>query len=1163
MKKIVMIVGARPNFMKAFPVYLALKEDFEITLIHTGQHFDAKMSDVFFNQLSFPKPDIHFDLESKSRAGDIDEKLYTKNAEYLQNKKKVITELKNMNNIGQLGEIRDKLTIEFEKIKPDLVIVFGDVTSTLAAALAALNLNIEVAHIESGLRSFDLEMPEEVNRILTDSISNYLFVTEQSGVDNLKKEGITENVYLVGNTMIDCLMMFKDKALETKYHEVLGAKEKEYVLITLHRPSNVDNLEKLKEIVNDIVELSKDEKIIFPIHPRTKKNIENLGINLGENIIVCEPLGYLEFTCLEAKAKYVVTDSGGIQEETTALGVSCFTLRENTERPSTLVENGGTNILINNLKQTNNLLKNVFLFGTCRINKKSYENNEVYNPIFYMTCSEDLKEIFEIMSGKKICDENVYFNLSEDYHKYTNFKISKKIFIIEICSLKTNKYKNHIVPYKFMKSHKNYEEIKITIEKSYEILNEIINKYYDCIFIFIGCIITDDMNERMKKYRNEINDHLIKLCDENKKNCFYEQFLYNKNDILDFYHIKQETININIDKIIKKYYREDKKCDINTKSAIEIKNIIYSICNEIFIPFGYGCETAEIIKKIDLRKFSLPFDYINFDLECILRLISNDFMDIVENNFIYNSDKKLCGLKKYGPNVFLHYPEKKRFLLLIDRFKNILKTKNINFVSIYLNNKKQYRNLDEFLSQYEKLNNYIKKKYSKNIYCFIINSSGEQIDIKNNSITIIDTKCPCEKINDNPQDILNIIKDELVYKKNFDISCVKKYIYNETNDEIFYQNKLSLLELVNKCNYRYKDMIYLEIGKKFKNFLKSYSSMSLRYFYKAIEIKNGSIQYSVKLCLYLENIIYTYPFERGQLAFNSLKLNNINNSIKNFYYGLFKYVNNNDDYELFLNDFKKSNVQIYLSIPMKTYTFTNEIFDENKILNEYIIDSYKMSNKILIITSCDINYFKLYATYLLKSFCKYEHGDDIILAIDIIINKNENLDEIQNIYDEYKNKNKIKLSIKNVECENIKAYSSTLRYARAYYESLNNNKILVIDIDSIFVFQIDNLFEQMKTIDIGSGILEKTFPWQKYTAGFCFFNNTIHGKKILKDIFINLNNKMKSDEELWWIDQNSLEYSIRINLANIKITNYFGIKDKYILSPTGNIESKIKVLSNI
>ena len=356
MKNIHIIIGARPNFMKAFPVYEALKNDFNLTLIHTGQHFDAKMSDVFFNQLKFPLPDIHLTLDKKTKAGDFDDKLYVNNEEYLKNKDAVINELMNYNeDLGQLGEIRDKLKKEFEQLKPDLVIVFGDVTSTLAAGLASRKLNIELAHVESGLRSGDLKMPEEVNRILTDHITKYYFVTEQSGLDNLKEIGITQNVYLVGNTMIDTQKKYLHQALDTKYHETLNVKSKEYVLITLHRPSNVDDLDKLKEIFDDFEELSKTETLVYPIHPRTKNNLGKLGylqkVQENPNIILDEPLGYLEFTCLMANCKYVVTDSGGLQEESTALDIPCFTLRENTERPSTLIENNGTNRLIHKISE--------------------------------------------------------------------------------------------------------------------------------------------------------------------------------------------------------------------------------------------------------------------------------------------------------------------------------------------------------------------------------------------------------------------------------------------------------------------------------------------------------------------------------------------------------------------------------------------------------------------------------------------------------------------------------------------------------------------------------------------------------------------------------------------------------------------------------------------
>jgi UDP-N-acetylglucosamine 2-epimerase (non-hydrolysing) len=345
MKTIYLIVGARPNFMKAYPVYKALN-NFTIKLIHTGQHFDEKMSNIFFNQLGFPKPDIHFELCEKSRAGYLEDQLYINNLEYLKDKKKVINDLLILNNIGQLGEIRDNLYNIFSNGKPDLIIVFGDVTSTLSASLAAYKLKIPIAHIEAGLRSNDLSMPEEVNRILTDYITNYFFITEPSGITNLQSEGITNNLYLVGNTMIECLEIFKSKALQTKSNINLGFNNKEYILVTLHRPSNVDNITQLKYIIDDLNKLY--ENIIFPVHHRTRKNLEKL--DLAKNIILCEPLGYLEFICLEANAKYIITDSGGIQEESTHLSIPCFTLRNNTERPITLIQNGGTNQLINKIE---------------------------------------------------------------------------------------------------------------------------------------------------------------------------------------------------------------------------------------------------------------------------------------------------------------------------------------------------------------------------------------------------------------------------------------------------------------------------------------------------------------------------------------------------------------------------------------------------------------------------------------------------------------------------------------------------------------------------------------------------------------------------------------------------------------------------------------------
>ena len=354
MKTTCIIVGTRPNFIKAFPIYNKLKSFYNVVLIHTGQHFDTNMSKVFFKQLNIPPPDIHIQLESTTKVGDLEQPLYVDNISYLQNKEATInTLLYSKKHLGQLGEIRDKLIIEFKKIHPDMVLVFGDVTSTLGASLSAKKLNIKIAHIESGLRSGDVSMPEEVNRILTDYITDYYFVTEQSGVDNLYKEGIYKNICLVGNTMIDTQQQYLTNALNTQYHTHCGLEPEQYIFITLHRPSNVDNVLSLKNILDDIIMLSKKHKIIYPIHPRTLQNIKNINymdkIKDQLNIILSNPLGYLECTCLMAHSKYVITDSGGIQEETSILNVPCFTLRPNTERPITLITHNGTNQLINKI----------------------------------------------------------------------------------------------------------------------------------------------------------------------------------------------------------------------------------------------------------------------------------------------------------------------------------------------------------------------------------------------------------------------------------------------------------------------------------------------------------------------------------------------------------------------------------------------------------------------------------------------------------------------------------------------------------------------------------------------------------------------------------------------------------------------------------------------
>ena len=325
MKKIILVVGTRPNFIKAYPVYKVLKDDYNVILIHTGQHYDNNMSQIFFDQLKFPRPDKFLMTSRKNPA-------------------------------SQLGDIIYQLEIEFTSLHPDLVIVFGDVTSTLAAALTAKKLNIRLAHVESGLRSNDLTMPEEVNRIVTDFISNYHFVTEPSGIKNLKNEGLTKNIYHIGNTMIDTQKQFIPGAIATQFWKNIGIlNEDTYVLVTLHRPSNVDDLEKLREIFNDLFKLSGNIKLVYPIHPRTLSNLRRIKyldkIKKNKNIILTEPLGYLEFMVLMLRSDCVITDSGGVQEETTALKVACYTLRENTERPITLIENGGTNKLISSITE--------------------------------------------------------------------------------------------------------------------------------------------------------------------------------------------------------------------------------------------------------------------------------------------------------------------------------------------------------------------------------------------------------------------------------------------------------------------------------------------------------------------------------------------------------------------------------------------------------------------------------------------------------------------------------------------------------------------------------------------------------------------------------------------------------------------------------------------
>lgn len=356
-KKVILSVGARPNFMKAAPIWEKLKENLRINpvLVHTGQHYDREMSDSFIQDLGLPHPDIHLGVGSGTHA-------------------------------QQTG----KVMTAFEKVclqeKPDLVMVVGDVNSTLACALVAAKLWIPVAHVEAGLRSFDRSMPEEINRILTDQISDYLFTTCEEANHNLKKEGIPdEKIHFVGNVMIDSLLKFKKAAQESRILEDLGFKEeKKYALVTLHRPSNVDDLPTFRNIMGALKDISSRLPVVFPAHPRTLNQIQKLGASWEEffyfkekygipqknssliddkenagkkhattkkqapphNLFILKPVGYVDFLSLMSQAAVVLTDSGGIQEETTILKIPCLTLRENTERPVTIRE--GTNRLVGN-----------------------------------------------------------------------------------------------------------------------------------------------------------------------------------------------------------------------------------------------------------------------------------------------------------------------------------------------------------------------------------------------------------------------------------------------------------------------------------------------------------------------------------------------------------------------------------------------------------------------------------------------------------------------------------------------------------------------------------------------------------------------------------------------------------------------------------------------
>lgn len=311
MKTIAMVVGARPNFMKMAPIYHILRATYKyyIIIIHTGQHYDYEMSDIFLQQLNIPS-NIIINLGCTG----------TQNS--------------------QIATIMLRLEEEFMYQRPDLVLVFGDVTSTLAGALTSNKMGIKVGHIEAGNRSYDRTMPEEINRKLVDSIADYLFISEPNGVNNLIREGIMDGFY-VGNPMIDSLLNIKETALMNNTYKQLGLTIGQYIVVTVHRPINVDNDIRLRKIMDDLLMLSTIYKVIFPIHPRTKHNLKDIPTG---DIMIIKPLGYIEFINLVMHSGLVITDAGGLSEETTILGIPCLTLRDTTERPITITH--GTNILI-------------------------------------------------------------------------------------------------------------------------------------------------------------------------------------------------------------------------------------------------------------------------------------------------------------------------------------------------------------------------------------------------------------------------------------------------------------------------------------------------------------------------------------------------------------------------------------------------------------------------------------------------------------------------------------------------------------------------------------------------------------------------------------------------------------------------------------------------
>jgi len=345
--KIVSVVGARPQFIKAASVSKALRKEHHEVLIHTGQHYDFELSQLFFDELTIPEPDYNLEVGSASHG-------------------------------KQTSEMLKRIEQVLVKENPDFVLVYGDTNSTLAGALAAVKLHIPMAHIEAGLRSFDRKMPEEINRILTDHCSTLLFAPTETAVKNLKEEGLTDGVYFTGDVMYDTLLQCVDLSKNSKILEQLDLKPKNYLLATIHRPSNTDNPVNLKNILVAFSEVK--EPIVFPVHPRTKKFIREQGLanKIKDNIIFTKPRGYIEFICLEKNAKMILTDSGGVQKEAYILRVPCITLRETTEWVETVED--GWNVLVGSEREK--IIKAVEGFEPKRKQRDVFGNGKASERIY-------------------------------------------------------------------------------------------------------------------------------------------------------------------------------------------------------------------------------------------------------------------------------------------------------------------------------------------------------------------------------------------------------------------------------------------------------------------------------------------------------------------------------------------------------------------------------------------------------------------------------------------------------------------------------------------------------------------------------------------------------------------------------------------------------------